>query len=124
MVKEKDNPYVSIGARIKKIRIEKNIEKLVLAKKLNISITEDDAIESGHLKLTMDTLFAISNILQTEMNYFLTGIPNNRIVIASNILDEYIETFKFINSLSPKQKQVFSEMLEKLSSSHQKQPKK
>ena len=117
MSKGKVNPYTSIGARICKIREEKGITKSVFAKKLNISMGDVDAIEGGHTKLSMDTLFLISNILETEINYFLTGISNSRIIMASNILDDYIAMFKFMESLSPKQKQVFSEMLEKLSSS-------
>ncbi|MBP3615459.1 MAG: helix-turn-helix transcriptional regulator [Alphaproteobacteria bacterium] len=125
MKKEETNPYALIGSRIKKIRLEKNIDKSFLAEQLDISVASIDSIERGRVKITMDVLFAISDILKTEMNYFLTGIPNSRVVLATHILDNYIEAFKFINSLSPKQKQVFSDMLTKLTSkSSNKQPKK
>ncbi len=115
MVNKKEDIYVSVGRRIKKVRVEKNIEKRDLAERLNMSVKDIEAIETGKSRITMDDLFLISNILQTEMNYFITGIPNNHIIIASNVLDKYIETFKFVNSLSPKQKQIFSNMLNKLS---------
>ncbi|MBR1544351.1 MAG: helix-turn-helix transcriptional regulator [Alphaproteobacteria bacterium] len=115
--KAKVNPYISIGSRIRKVRVEKNIDKSILATALGVTEADIDSIEEGKSRLTMDALFAISKVLETEMNYFLTGIPNSRIIIASDILDKYIEAFKFIDGLSDKQKQVFSEMLENLNSS-------
>ena len=114
MKKENSNLYVLIGRRIKRIREEKHIKKYVLASELNLSISELDDIEAGRKKISMDTLFSISNILETEMNFFITGIPNNQIIVASEMVDRYINTFKFINGLSSKQKQVFSNMLGQL----------
>ncbi|MCR5506316.1 MAG: helix-turn-helix domain-containing protein [bacterium] len=124
MTKEKINPYILIGSRINKVRIEKNIDKSVLARALSITDSDVDSIEKGKSKLTMDALFIISKELKTEMNYFLTGIPNSRVILASDILDKYIEAFKFISGLSDKQKQVFSEMLQNLISSSKNSQKK
>ena len=107
------NPYKYIGFRIRKIRLEKNIEKSVMAELLGFSVNEIDAIENGKTKITSDVLFDISNILKTEINYFLTGLENDNIKNATDELEKYIETFKFIESLSPKQKQIFSEMLDR-----------
>ena len=114
MKNKNSNLYVLMGRRIKTIRKEKNIESSALANELNISLSELNAIEAGQVKISMDVLFSISNILETEMNFFITGIPNNQIIIASEMVDKYIDTFKFINSLSSKQKQVFSNMLSQL----------
>lgn len=116
MARKKYNPYILIGERIKKVRIQMKLERSTFAKKINMTEAEIDSIEAGRTKISMDTLFLISTVLETEMNYFLTGISSNRIIIASNILDKYIETFKFIESLSPRQKQVFSKVLDKLPS--------
>ena len=116
MERKKYNPYILIGERIKKVRIQMKMERSTFAKKINMTEAEIDSIEAGRTKISMDTLFLISTVLETEMNYFLTGISSDRIIIASNILDKYIETFKFIESLSPRQKQVFSKVLDKLPS--------
>ena len=106
------NPYKYIGFRTRKIRLEKNIEKSAMAKLLGFTVSEVDAIENGKTKITSDILFDISNILNTEINYFLTGLENDNIKNATDALEKYIETFKFIESLSPKQKQIFSEILD------------
>ena len=107
---EKTNLYVQIGKRINKIRFSKNISRSILAKKLNISDCEMQNIEAGRKKIEMNTLFRISEILETEMNYFITGIPNNRIIIVSDMMDRYIEVFKFVDSLNPKQRAMFNDI--------------
>ena len=113
---EKINPYLVIGERIKSIRCVKNMEIPTFANLINKTEAEVASIESGRMKIDIDLLSDISKALKTEINYFLTGIYNSQIVHASHALDTYLEIFKFINSLSPKQKQNFSEMLEKLRS--------
>ena len=44
------NPYKYIGFRIRKIRLEKNIEKSAMAKLLGFTVSEVDAIENGKTK--------------------------------------------------------------------------
>ena len=121
---EKTNLYVQIGKRINKIRFSKNISRSILAKKLNISDCEMQNIETGRKKIEMNTLFRISEILETEMNYFITGIPNNRIIIVSDMMDRYIEVFKFVDSLNPKQRAMFNDMLNDIYSDKNKKSQK
>ncbi len=107
------NPYKYIGFRIRKIRLEKKIEKSTMAKLLGFSVNEIDAIENGKIKITSNILANISDVLKTEINYFLTGLENDNIKNATDALEKYIETFKFMESLSPRQKQIFSEVLDR-----------
>ncbi len=116
MSKAKYNPYIVIAERIKKVRLDKKIKKTEFAKKIGVQTSDIDSIEAGNTKISLDMLFMISNALGTEMNYLLTGISNERILFASNMLDRYIETFKFIESLTQKQKQVFTKVLDQLPS--------
>ena len=124
MIKE-TNPYKYIGSRIHKIRLQKNMGREVFANALGLSVNDIDSIENGIVRITMDVLFNISTILETEINYFLTGLESCNIKEANDALDKYMETFKFMESLSLKQRQIFSKLLDNAhNNSHKKSVKK
>lgn len=104
------NPYIQIGMRISKVRKKNYLSLSELSKKIDISIDKLQKIESGDSKISMDILMKIANILNCDVSYFLTGLSNSMIKDKVEILTKYINAFKFINKLSPKQKDVLFSM--------------
>ncbi|HET7117840.1 MAG TPA: helix-turn-helix transcriptional regulator [Hanamia sp.] len=57
---------MKIGNNIKQMRLAQNIEKSFMAKELNISVQEYEAIENDERDITLSILEAISNLLSIE----------------------------------------------------------
>lgn len=79
--------YALIGIRIKKVRNEKKITQEQIAGDLSLSTFYISKIENGKCTPTLETLALISNYLEMDLSYLITG--------TSKLEDEY-----YINQLS------------------------
>lgn len=60
-----------VGARIKKIRKEKNIKQEWLALKVGLGKSEISRLENGKRAISLPILFGIASTLNTSPDYFL-----------------------------------------------------
>lgn len=104
--------YNLIGSRIKVKRLELNMTMEELSKKLSISIEELENIENGNQKFSVDFLADIAIILNINKMYLLTGVNNEILKEDIKILDNYIEFFKMVKSLSYKNRERLYGMLD------------
>lgn len=68
-----DLDYETIGNKIKKIRLSKNISQLQLASKLGVSGTYISRIERGAVKINLRRLSQIAKILDVSVNNLMDG---------------------------------------------------
>ena len=104
------SPYIQIGMRISKIRNEMGMNISELSDKVGISVEKIKNMEDGKSKITMDILIKIANVLDCDVNYFLTGLSNSMIRDKLEILTKYIDVFKFVNKLPSVQRDALLEM--------------
>jgi transcriptional regulator with XRE-family HTH domain len=85
---------MNLGYKIKKIREQKNYTQAYMSDRLNISQNTYSKIETGGIKLTVDRLKQISDILETPMESILNN--DNQVFNFNNSTIEkfygYIET--------------------------------
>lgn len=79
------DPFITLGNRIKLRRKELGITQLKLAELLNISNNHMSAIENGHDKTTLEKLIEICEILETTPDFLILGITHS-INIPQNIV--------------------------------------
>lgn len=65
-----------LGARIAALRREAGYSQAELAQQLKISPSAMGMYEQGRREPSVDTLVALSRVLQVSTDYLLTGIPN------------------------------------------------
>jgi len=66
--------HISVGRRIKQIREKKRMSQEQLASKCGISLNALARLETGEGRLTLKTLLAIAEQLQTTAHQLLKGI--------------------------------------------------
>jgi len=64
---------LNIGAKIKELRLKKNMKQIELASKAGISNTYLSDIESGRTIPSLKVLIKIANALKVDINIFLTS---------------------------------------------------
>lgn len=70
--------YNLIGERIKSTRKEKGITQEAIAEKLDFSVGYISQLERGITKINLDTLGKISDVLNTDVSFLISGIsPSN-----------------------------------------------
>ena len=69
--------YNLIGQRIKNARLKNKITQEVLAEKLNVSTEYCSKIECGKVKINLQRLAQISQILDEKIEYLITGTVIN-----------------------------------------------
>ena len=71
-----DARYKAIGARIREVRIQKNMSQAELAEKAFISVPHMSEVENGKTKLRLSTFVYITEALQVSADVLLrTNIP-------------------------------------------------
>lgn len=65
-----------LGARIAALRREAGMSQAQLAQQLKISPSAMGMYEQGRREPSVDTLVALSRVLQVSTDYLLTGVPN------------------------------------------------
>ncbi len=69
--------YSAIGKRIRKCRKQQNLTQQKLAEMADLSDTNISHIERGATKLSLPSLIAIANALNTTTDYLLMDVINN-----------------------------------------------
>lgn len=77
----------SIGKKIKKYRLAKELTQNDLAKKLQMSVRQIGEIETGNSLSNIDVLFDISNILNIPLDLLFTDCDRKFLVYA---IDDYL----------------------------------
>lgn len=65
-----------IGKNIQRTRVNKGLTQAKLAEKVEVSINHISRIETGSGTMSLDSLIAISNALETTPDYLLMGEYN------------------------------------------------
>ena len=65
--------YSLIGARIKEARRSRYMTQDQLSERLGVSIGYVSQVERGITKISLDLLASISNILDRDLSYFVSG---------------------------------------------------
>ena len=73
-----------LGARIAALRRERGLSQGELARRIKISPSAMGMYEQGRREPSMDTLVALSRILQVSTDYLLTGTPTQQESAALN----------------------------------------
>lgn len=68
---------IDVGVNIKKIRTEKGLTQTELGKKISKSESTIRKYESGSVKVTMEMLKKISEVLDTPIGKFLETLPTD-----------------------------------------------
>ena len=97
--------YEIIGNRINKRRVALHIDLGDFAKQLNISASALENIEKGKQRISIDLLSEIADLLKLNKMYLLTGIENKNIVESLKVLNNYIDFFKMVQSMSEKNRE-------------------
>ena len=97
--------YEIIGNRINKRRVALHIDFGDFAKQLNISTSALENIEKGKQKISIDLLSEIEDLLKLNKMYLLTGIENKNIIESLKVLNNYIDFFKMVQSMSEKNRE-------------------
>lgn len=66
-----ENKMPDLGARIKRLREEKNYSQMYLAGKLGVTQKAYSKIENNQTKLSVDNLLRIAEVLETSVNKIL-----------------------------------------------------
>ena len=72
-----DIDYKAIGQRIRKRRKMLNITQAILAERADLSDTNISHIERGATKLSLPSLIAIANALETNVDSLLMDVVDN-----------------------------------------------
>ena len=72
-----DIDYKAIGQRIRKRRKMLNITQSILAERADLSDTNISHIERGATKLSLPSLIAIANALETNVDSLLMDVVDN-----------------------------------------------
>lgn len=95
MFQEREVDYHALGENIRKARLECNLTQAELAEAASCNTTHISNIENNYTKVSLPTLIAISNALDTSVDYLLreqyndnkTGVESE-ILLEMNRLDE------------------------------------
>ena len=92
--------YDVIGARIKEVRVSKNLTQENLAEKVNVSVAFLSRIERGSSRINLKRLNQICDCLNVSEGYILNGSASN----SSEYLDK--EFNELLKNCSPEKKKM------------------
>lgn len=80
--------YITVGKKLKSIRLAKKITQSELANELGVSIGYISQVESGDKCFNLDRLQEISKILDKPIGYFISGTDtDSRLSAIEEIID-------------------------------------
>ncbi len=100
--------YSLIGARIKQARKSRAMTQEIFAERLGVSIGYVSQLERGITKISLDLLALISNILERDISYFISGAN----YMSKNYMEE--ELIREFSRLSARNKRLVIQMIELL----------
>ena len=101
--------YVEIGKKIKQKRKEKKYTQSELGEKVNVSTVYISYIENGKEEISLNKLAEIASVLDTNIEYFITG------TLIDSESYNYIklnELAKLINDISEDNLKTLSDFIE------------
>lgn len=87
----KELDFKAIGQRIREVRTEKKLTQEYLANMVDVNISHISNIETGKIGISLTLLVAVSNVLNTTVDYLL---QNEYSVPTSIIEQELLNTIK------------------------------
>lgn len=76
---EKAVDYAKLGLRIKEMRLKRGLTQDRLAELVGCNVSHISNIENNYTKLSLNVLFAISNALDTSIDYLLSEQYDNEL---------------------------------------------
>ena len=76
---EKAVDYARLGMRIKEVRLKRGLTQDRLAELVGCNVSHVSNIENNYTKLSLNVLFAISNALDTSIDYLLAEQFDNEL---------------------------------------------
>ena len=76
--------YEKLGLRIKSLRISRNITQEYLANLADCNVSHISNIENNHTKVSLVTLLAIANAINTSIDYLLSDQYDNSSLALDN----------------------------------------
>ncbi len=104
-----DLDYEKIGARIRSLRKEKKYTQEQLASKTNLTYNQIGNIECARSKPSLESLIAISSVLEVSTDYLLFGYSR------FNQDSTYVDYTTIMLDCSSRQKEIILETLKTLS---------
>lgn len=104
--------YKKLGEQIKRLRIERGLTQEALAERIGCNTSHISNIENNYTKLSLNVLFAISNVLNVSIDYLLSP----QMAIRDTVLNLEIE--KKLNSCTADQKEKLLKIIDILISTH------
>lgn len=65
--------FKQIGQRLREVRLSQNLTQEYVANAVNINTSHISNIENNRVKISLTTLVAICNVLNTTVDYILSG---------------------------------------------------
>ena len=79
--------YAKLGLKIKEIRISKGLTQDTLAEMVSCNTSHISNVENNHTKVSLNVLLAITNALNTSIDYLLSDqYENSSLALDNDIL--------------------------------------
>lgn len=98
--------YGRLGARIKQIRLDKRLTQEALAEMVNCNVTHISNIENNHTKVSLNVLLAITNALDTSIDFLLSDQYDNSALALDNAI------LKAVSELDDEKKEKILKIIE------------
>lgn len=94
---------MSFGARLKELRIQKNLTQEQLAKKINLSKANVSKYESDLVEPNLETLAMISVLFDVSINY-LIGVPDKATPDEQPLSEKQSQLLKLADDLNEEER--------------------
>ena len=85
--------YAKLGLKIKELRQRKNLTQDTLAEMVSCNTSHISNIENNHTKVSLNVLLAISNALDTSIDYLLADQYENTSLALDNEIARVIANY-------------------------------
>ena len=102
--------YGKLGARIKQISLDRRLTQEALAEMVNCNVTHISNIENNHTKVSLNVLLAITNALNTSIDFLLSDQYDNSALALDNAI------LRAVSDLDDNKKEKILQIIEILKS--------
>ncbi|MED1302979.1 MerR family transcriptional regulator [[Bacillus thuringiensis] serovar konkukian] len=110
---------VTLGERIKSIRMKKNISQKELAEALNVNRSAISLYETNRKSPSRENTYKIATVLGVSIDYLL-GLQTDSSLQTENINAETARLMKRLDSVPPETKQTIIKLIDDLLKLHEK----
>lgn len=86
--------YRTIGANLRKIRVQKKLRQEDVAEKANLSVNYVGAVERGERLPSLETFIALLNAIDGSADLVLCDVLKNGYIIKSSVLTDKLKYIK------------------------------